>query len=148
MRDISDVRIHGTTGEKPIDRFEREERSILQPLNGKPPFYLGREVQRSVHTDACVEVDTNFYSVPWHLIKKEVTVQLTGTEVKILYDADEVARHPACIGERQRSINPHHLKGIVGANWCIKTTVPNVPIKPAELLRPLAEYEAVAGGGW
>jgi transposase len=148
MKDISDLRIHGTTGEKPIDRFEREEKSVLQPLNGKPPFYLGREVQRSVHTDACVEVDTNFYSVPWHLIKKEVTVQLTETEVKILYGANEVACHPICIGERQRSINPHHLKGIVGANWYTKTEVPNAPIKPADLLRPLAEYEAIAGGGW
>ena len=148
MRDISDLRIHGTTGEKPIDRFEKEEKAVLQPLNGKPPFYLGREMQRSVHTDACVEVDTNFYSVPWHFIKKEVTVQLTETEVKILYDADEIARHPVCIGERQRSINPHHLKGIVGANWCMKMEVPNAPIKPAELLRPLTEYEAITGGGW
>jgi len=77
---------------------------------------LGRELQRSVHTDACVEVDTNFYSVPWHLIKKEVTVQLTETEVKILHGTDEVASHPICIGERQRSINPQHLKGIIGAN--------------------------------
>ena len=148
MREISDPRIHGTTGEKPIDRFEREEKNILQPLNGKPPFYLGREVQRLVHTDACIEIDTNSYSVPWNLIKKEVTAQLTETEVKILYGADEVARHPVCIGERQRSINPHHLKGIVGADWCMKTVVPNAPIKPAELLRPLIEYEAITGGGW
>ena len=147
-RDISDVRIHGTTGEKPIDRFRREEETVLQPLNGKPPFHLGREVQRSVHTDACIELDTNFYSVPWHLIKEEVTVQLSGTEVRILYDFEEVARHPTCIGERQRSINPQHLKGIVGANWCMKAPILSVPIKPAELLRPLAEYEAVAGGGW
>ena len=148
MREISDLRIHGTTGEKPIDRFEREEKDVLQPLKGKPPFYLGREVQRSVHTDACIEIDTNFYSVPWHLIKKEVTAQLTETEVKILYGADEVARHPVCIGERQRSINSHHLKGIVGADWCMKTVIPNASIKSAELLRPLTEYEAITGGGW
>jgi transposase len=148
MKEISDVRIHGTTGEQPIERFLREEESILQPLNGKPPFHLGREVQRTVHTDACIELDTNFYSVPWNLIREEVTVQLSGMEVRILYNAEEVACHPWCIGERQRSINPHHLKGIVGANWCAKTPILSVPIKPAELLRPLAEYEAVAGGGW
>jgi hypothetical protein len=86
--------------------------------------------------------------VPWRLIKKEVTVQLTETEVKILYGTEEVARHPTCIGERQRSINPHHLKGIVGADRSMKIVIPNVPVKPAELLRPLAEYEIVAGGGW
>jgi transposase len=148
MKDISDLRIHGTTGEKPIDRFQREEAAVLQSLNGKPPFHLGRELQRSVHTDACIELDTNFYSVPWHLIKSEVTVQLSGTAVRIFHNAVEVARHPECVGERQRSINPEHLKGIVGANWCAKAPILNVSSKPAELLRPLAEYEVVAGGGW
>jgi hypothetical protein len=101
-----------------------------------------------VHTDACIELDTNFYSVPWHLIKSEVTAQLNGTEVRIFYNAEEVACHPECVGERQRSINPEHLKGIVGANWHTKTPIYSAPIKPAELLRPLAEYEAVVGGGW
>jgi len=148
MRDISDIRIHGTTGEKPIDRFEKEERQALQPLNGKPPFHLGREVKRSVHTDACIELDTNFYSVPWNLIREEVTAQVTVNEVIILYGSNEVARHPVCLGMRKRSINPHHLKGIVGANWCVKEPVLDTPIKSAELLRPLAEYEAIAGGGW
>lgn len=148
MREISDLRIHGTTGEKPIDRFKRDEESVLQLLNGKPPFYLGREVQRWVHTDACIEVDTNFYSVPWHLIKQEVSVQLTETEVKILYGTEEIARHPVCIGERQRSIHPDHLKGIIGANWSIKTVVPKAPSEPTELLRPLTDYEAITGGGW
>jgi transposase len=148
MRDISDVRIHGTTGERPIDRFQREEAASLQPLNGKPPFHLGREVRRLVHTDACIELDTNFYSVPWHLIKAEVNAQLSETEVRILYKDEEVALHPICIGERQRSINPQHLKGIVGAKWGMKTLDITTQVKPAELLRPLAEYEAVAGGGW
>jgi hypothetical protein len=35
MRNVADVRIHGTTGEPPIERFEREERSALRPLAAK-----------------------------------------------------------------------------------------------------------------
>jgi len=146
MKEISDQRMHGTTGEKPIERFQREI-AALQSLNGKPPFHLGKECQRVVHTDACIELDTNFYSVPWHLIRLEVTVQLSNTEVRIFHNAEEVARHPECIGTRQRSINPEHLKGIVGTNWCANMPVSNAP-KPGELLRPLAEYEAIVGGGW
>jgi transposase len=38
MREVADVRIHGTTAEPPIDRFERDERSALTPLASKAPF--------------------------------------------------------------------------------------------------------------
>ena len=33
MREVADTRVHGTTGEPPIVRFEREERQALRPLN-------------------------------------------------------------------------------------------------------------------
>jgi transposase len=32
---VADVRLHGTTRERPTDRFEREERFLLQPLAGR-----------------------------------------------------------------------------------------------------------------
>jgi len=32
MREVADTRVHGTTGEAPIVRFEREERQALRPL--------------------------------------------------------------------------------------------------------------------
>ena len=38
MREVADTRVHGTTGEAPIARFEREERQALRPLLGRPPF--------------------------------------------------------------------------------------------------------------
>jgi hypothetical protein len=38
MRDSADVRLHGTTGERPIDRFTRIEAASLQPLEGRPPI--------------------------------------------------------------------------------------------------------------
>jgi transposase len=38
MREVADVRIHGTTGERPLDRFLREEVQALHPLGGKAPF--------------------------------------------------------------------------------------------------------------
>ena len=67
-----DTRVHGTTGEVPVVRFERDERQALRPLNGRPPFRQLRELTRRVQNDACVDVDTNHYSVPWKLIGAEV----------------------------------------------------------------------------
>ncbi|MYH16459.1 MAG: IS21 family transposase [Gammaproteobacteria bacterium] len=37
----ANVRLHGTTGERPVERFERDERSALGPLAGRPYRRLG-----------------------------------------------------------------------------------------------------------
>ena len=153
MKEVSDTRIHGTTGEKPIDRFLRDEASLLQPIQGKPPYYQIRELKRIVQADACVEIDTNFYSVPWRWIKNSVLVQVLNQEVKIFCGSEELASHSICLGRRQRSINPNHLEGIIGAAWLNKESIQPEAKAPeklerAEFLRPLSDYEAVVGGGW
>ena len=37
----ANVRLHGTTGERPVERFERDERRTLGPLAGRPYRQLG-----------------------------------------------------------------------------------------------------------
>lgn len=32
LEEVANVRQHGTTGERPVDRFERVERSVLRPF--------------------------------------------------------------------------------------------------------------------
>ena len=81
MREVADVRVHGTTGEPPIVRFDRDEAGALRPLNGRPSFRQMREVSRQVQSDACVNVDTNHYSVPWRLIGAQVTVAVSDGKV-------------------------------------------------------------------
>ena len=63
-REIADRRRHGTTRERPIDRFVASEAKALAPLAGRAPFLQVRELTRRVHTDACVEVDTHHYRSP------------------------------------------------------------------------------------
>jgi transposase len=36
LEEVANVRVHGTTGEKPIDRFDREERAALNSLAARP----------------------------------------------------------------------------------------------------------------
>ena len=151
LKEVADIRTHGTTLEKPITRFERDEKTHLQPLNGKPPFSQGREVRRVVQSDSCVEIDSNFYSVPWLLIKKTVAIRIQNQQIKIFDGEEEVACHPIRYGKRERSILQQHLTGIVGANWIEKDVnkterLPVQTLQQAELLRPLSEYEAVVGG--
>ena len=41
-REIADKRVHGTTGEPPIERFRRAEAAALRSIIGVPPFTAGR----------------------------------------------------------------------------------------------------------
>ncbi len=161
QREVADVRSHGTTGESPRERFQREERPALAPLNGRPPYAQVRQVRRSVSTEACVEVDTHRYSVPWRLIGEVVSVRIEGAQLSIHYAGQEVARHAVLEGTRRRAIDPAHFDGLVGRAFAPRgeTTNPG-PAQPepstaaaqtalsGELARPLTEYEAVTGGAF
>ena len=70
---VADVRVHGTTHERPIDRFARE-RDALIPAPAGRAFRLEAPLTRVVATDYLVTVDTNRYSVPFTLIGQPVEV--------------------------------------------------------------------------
>lgn len=152
LRDVADTRIHGTTGEPPLLRFERSEAQALRPLAAKAPFLQVRELTRRVHTDACIELDTNRYSVPWKLIGETVTVVVSARHVRVLYAGNEVACHAQSPLRRCSVVDRSHLAGIVGAQFASMSWLPRSPAPqpsvPAELLRPLEQYEAMLGGGW
>lgn len=73
---IADERIHGTTHERPRERFEREERAALMPLDPRPRAMLERIEHRRVPRDAYVAVQTNRYPVPFEWVGREVTVRI------------------------------------------------------------------------
>ena len=151
MREVADTRVHGTTGEAPIARFEREEAAALRSLNGRPTFRQLRELTRRVQNDACVDIDTNHYSVPWKLIGAGVTVMVGGGQIRIHHAGIEVACHEQRLGRRERAVERAHLHGIVPCRPAAANDTKVVsPMMPpgAELLRPLAEYEQAAGGSW
>lgn len=146
MREIADQRIHGTTGEKPIDRFERDEAIALTPVSGRPPFCQMQDFKRKVHNDSCIELDTNHYSVPWKYIGQMVTVNQRDGGILITAGTKEIARHRASKGQRERVVDFSHLDGVVGANWAKHQQKERQTANT--LLRPLSAYEAVVGGGW
>jgi len=147
VREVADVREHGTTGEAPLLRFRRDEARALRPLAGRPPFRQLREVVRRVHTDCAIELDSNAYSVPWRLIGETVRVELAGGRVIIRHDGREVAVHPELAGRRQRVVDPAHYAGLTQPRPVAPVETP-APVPAAELLRPLADYERLLGGGW
>ncbi len=145
-REIADQRVHGTTGVAPAERFASEA-GALRPLGGRAPFGQLRDLVRKVQADCAIDLDTNSYSVPWRLIGESVQVVVLGGRVIVRHAGEVVADHALCRGRRQRIVERAHLAGVVGAAGPVRSAPAEIGPPPA-LLRPLAEYEAVVGGGW
>ena len=137
VREVADVRVHGTTHERPMDRFERE-RAALLPLGKQPSYLKARRVARKVTGDCRVEFETNRYSVPFHLVGRTVDVEVEGGEMIIRFAGKVVAEHRVAEGRSRDVQDPGHLEGLVRRTF--------KQLQPCELQRPLSVYEAVAGG--
>lgn len=146
---IADCRLHGTTHEPPITRFERE-RGQLVPLAGQSSFQQEARVSRIVAEDYLVSLETNRYSVPCRLIGQRVEVQRRGETVHIFHRDREVATHPALSGHHQFRILPEHGPGAIARTTrqrrstvsgagAVTRALPEVEV------RDLACYEAVCG---
>lgn len=116
-------------------------------LAGRAPFGQLRDLVRKVQADCAIDLDTNSYSVPWRLIGESVQVVVLAGRVIIRHAGQVVADHAVCRGRRQRIVDRAHFVGVAGAEGPVRTEAP-IELPPPALLRPLAEYEAVVGGGW
>jgi hypothetical protein len=89
--------------------------------------------------------------VPWRLIGETVAVVVAGGRLSIRHHGSEVASHGETTGHRQRVLAAAHLAGISRPQF-VAVNEPSAGLLPAagepELLRPLSEYEQVAGGNW
>jgi transposase len=139
----ADRRVHGTTHERPMDRFEREERQALRTLPARPLPTHGRRLQRKVANDAFVDIDTVRYSVPHRLVRDHVEALVTAAEVRVYHGQDLVAVHARSSEPHARIVDPAHFQGL----W--RTPTENVvPLaQPLTVLgRSLEDYAAVVGG--
>lgn len=108
--EVADVRIHGTTHQRPIDRFAEEARALV-PTAGHPSFLAAMVRDRVVADDWLVSIDANRYSVPFALIGKTVQVVREGGSWVIRHRGAVVAEHPVLAGRHQLSVQPEHGPG-------------------------------------
>lgn len=105
----ANVRIHGTTGERPIDRLPKES---LRSVIGVPPYRALILERRRVARDCYLSYAGSWYSVPAEYAGREVWVRQTDDRV-IVADGDQVlADHPLAMGRCQRLTNPIHFQSL------------------------------------
>jgi hypothetical protein len=104
--EVANLRLHQTTRERPLDRFQ-QERNLLRPLPALA-FDTDEVVSAVVSSHARVHFDGNRYSVPPHLARKTVVVRASATQMRVIFQADEVARHARSYDRRQVLCSPDH----------------------------------------
>jgi transposase len=123
LAEVADVRVHGTTHERPIDRFAHEAGALVCTLD-QPSFFQALRRERVVADDWLVAIDANRYSVPWRLIGKTVSVVRVGARWQISHGGEAVAEHPVLMGRHQVQVDPAHGPGAVARNARTRFSAP------------------------
>lgn len=113
--EIADLRVHGTTHQRPIDRFTDEARCLV-PTAGHASFLAAMVRERVVAEDWLIALEGNRYSVPFGLIGKTVQVVREGGRWVVRHRGAVVAEHDVLAGRAQLSVRPEHGPGAAARN--------------------------------
>ena len=108
-RETAGQRIHGTTKQQPLGRFQHVEQATLLPLP-REPFDPASWKQVTVYRDCYVTFEGSYYSVPFRLVGQAVWVR-GGARTVSLYTTDHelVATHDRAHEPGQRQTLLDHL---------------------------------------
>jgi hypothetical protein len=118
------VRIHGTTRQQPLERFQIEK-PLMNSLPDVAPD-LGTWDRLKLHRDCHVKLDYVLYSAPFTLIGQTLWVRSTDVSVSIFQDYRLVATHLRSRRPGDRRTVPDHLPPEARAffaqdrNWCLQ----------------------------
>lgn len=88
--------------------FEQLDRPALTPLPASR-YELGVWSRPRVNIDYHVEVETNYYSVPYALIREQVEARLTATTLEVFFQDKRLASHQRLRGRHQYATQPEHM---------------------------------------
>jgi transposase len=146
---VADTRVHGTTHERPAERFAREEAAVLVPVDARRPVPRERVESRIVPRDGDVAVESNRYPVPLGWAGRRVEVRIRAEQVEIGGEGLEPVHYPRLTGKHQVA----RWSGPARRTVRLEGTVFDGPprLDPAFLgplaevdVRSLAHYDALA----
>lgn len=137
-------RVHGTTKERPLERFE-VEKETLKPLPTNP-YDLAVWKQAKVQRDCYITFEGAYYSVPFRLVGRRVWVRGGVQQVQV-YTSDYclVATHPRAQKAGQRlthhnHLPPHKLPGLTITRETCRTQAAEVGPATEEVVHRLLDH--------
>jgi len=108
---VANVRIHGETRNKPVERFE-QEKPHLKPLSTMP---YDCAVIKSTGANSCCRVrfDANRYSLPFLYASQKLSLKVYPDDLLIYYNEKLIATHSRCYDRNQKIDDPDHPKELL-----------------------------------
>jgi len=142
---IANLRTHGTTGERPVDRLGDEHAHLL-PVPSRERVQPFLRDERIVGRDGFVAWERAWYGVPWRWAGKPVRVAADAATVEIWDETERLAVHPRATRPGQRVILPGQWAGLPRGDGR-RPTEPLGRQHPALTVevRALAQYAELVG---
>lgn len=141
--DEQNQRIHGTTGERPVDRLVQEQLGSL-PSSDRLAKY--RFEVRKASRDGFVSYDGVKYGVPWQYSGREVNVRDINGFIEIYWEKDLIARHEKRFRSRTMVMCEHQYANLNTSQGYayprplgIRVPVQVVDVRPLDVYEKLAE---------
>ena len=112
LNNVANIRMHGTTGELPRERFERDERIQLKSYLSPACVTLVASETRKVDKTGLISWKANKYSVPMAWQQSHVGVLESGNQLHItdLQGGEVLARHELSGGKGRIIKNNNHYR--------------------------------------
>lgn len=136
------TRLHGTTGQRPVDLLAKEN---LTPLSALRPYVLALRQERRVDAESYVRLNSSRYSVPPEYIGQRVVVIQQEQRITIRRGEMILAEHPQAQKRGSCMVDKEHIAALWRLSQARTPAAPTVcfeQICPERVaLRPLSAYE-------
>ena len=154
VREVAGARVHGTTQEMPLVRFERE-REHLSPLPVNR-YEVAVWKQVKLHPDCHVVFDYSYYSAPHRLVGEKLWLRATPRRVEVYHRFERLATHERAVHRGQRRtigahLPPDKLAGVLPEPSRLRALATEVGASTAEFIdrllgeRPLDRLRSAQG---
>jgi transposase len=143
---VANVRLHGTTQERPIDRWPME-RAVLQSLPSPERVQPFLWDERRVGRDGYVQWEGSWYGLPWPWRPSQsVSIHTTDALVELWAGTAQQAVYPRGTRRGQRQTHPQQWAGLTPRDGRPRSEPRGVQLLEVEIeQRPLEVYAALVG---
>jgi transposase len=111
MDSVANVRVHGETHRRPVDRFAEEQTALR--AGPEQPYDVAHVVAVRASPSFRIRWDTNRYSVPAEYAGRLLTLKVYPDRLCVYDGATLIARHPRCWDRHRDFELPDHPKALL-----------------------------------